>query len=316
MTKAIITSGLSKTYDSGKKAVNSLDISLEHGEVFGFLGPNGSGKTTAVKLLSGILAPTEGSCKVLDMDPIANPEELHQYCGVLTEHARMYDHLTGLQNLCFYGALFGVSATESKERAISLLEQLELSDAKDRKLGEYSTGMRQRLSFARALIHRPKLLFLDEPTSALDPESIFNVNRMIKSIAENEGTTIFLCTHQLRYAQEVCSSYGLIDDGVLLAVGDIEQLRAITYSGMTVSIETDKIPADISLLNNEGQRYEVNVDSEKEIPVLVKRIISNGGNIFHVSSRKLSLEEIYFALLEKRKSSKNGASVKSGGELK
>jgi len=316
MTKAIITSGLSKTYDSGKKAVNSLDISLEHGEVFGFLGPNGSGKTTAVKLLSGILAPTEGSCKVLDMDPIANPEELHQYCGVLTEHARMYDHLTGLQNLCFYGALFGVSATESKERAISLLEQLELSDAKDRKLGEYSTGMRQRLSFARALIHRPKLLFLDEPTSALDPESIFNVNRMIKSIAENEGTTIFLCTHQLRYAQEVCSSYGLIDDGVLLAVGDIEQLRAITYSGMTVSIETDKIPADISLLNNEGQRYEVNVDSEKEIPVLVKRIISDGGNIFHVSSRKLSLEEIYFALLEKRKSSKNGASVKSGGELK
>jgi len=316
MTKAVIANGLSKTYDSGKKAVISLDISLEFGEVFGFLGPNGSGKTTAVKLLSGILAPTEGSCRVLDMDPTAKPEELHQYCGVLTEHARMYDHLTGLQNLCFYGALFGVSATESKERAISLLEQLELSDAKDRKLGAYSTGMRQRLSFARALIHRPKLLFLDEPTSALDPESILNVNRMIKGIAENEGTTIFLCTHQLRYAQEVCSSYGLIDDGVLLAAGDIDHLRSITYSGMTVSIETDKFPSDITPLNNEGRRYEINVDSEEEIPKLVKRIVSEGGSIFHVSFRRLSLEEIYFALLERRTSSKSGKSTINGGGSK
>jgi len=314
MTKAIIANGLSKTYASGKKAVNSLDISLEFGEVFGFLGPNGSGKTTAVKLLSGILVPTEGSSKVLGMDPTVKPEELHQHCGVLTEHARMYDHLTGLENLCFYGAVFGVSAAESKERALSLLEQLELSDAKDRKLGAYSTGMRQRLSFARSLIHRPKLLFLDEPTSALDPESILNVNQMIKSIAENEGTTIFLCTHQLRYAQEVCSSYGLIDDGVLLATGDIDHLRSITYSGMTVSIETDKFPADISPLNNEGQRYEINVDSEDEIPMLVKRIVSDGGNIFHVSSRKLSLEEIYFALLEKRTSVKNGVITENGGE--
>jgi len=314
MTKAIIANGLSKTYTGGKKAVSSLDISLEFGEVFGFLGPNGSGKTTAVKLLSGILVPTEGSCKVLDMDPTTKPEELHQYCGVLTEHARMYDHLTGLENLCFYGAVFGVSTAESKERALSLLEQLELSDAKDRKLGAYSTGMRQRLSFARSLIHRPKLLFLDEPTSALDPESILKVNQMIKSIAENEGTTIFLCTHQLRYAQEVCSSYGLIDDGVLLAIGDIDHLRGITYSGMTVSIETDKFPTDISPLSNEGQRYEINVDSEDEIPVLVKRIVREGGNIFHVSSRKLSLEEIYFALLEKRTSAKTDAVTENGGE--
>jgi len=303
MTKAVIAENLSKTYDSGKKAVIDLNLTLEQGEVFGFLGPNGSGKTTAVKLLSGILSPTGGACKVLDINPSLSPETLHQQCGVLTEHARMYDHLTGLENLCFYGAVFGVSAAESKAHAISLLEQLELIDAKDRKLGAYSTGMRQRLSLARALIHRPRLLFLDEPTSALDPESILNVNGMIKNIAENEGTTIFLCTHQLRYAQEVCSSYGLIDEGILLAAGDIEHLRSITYPGMTVSIETDKFPTDIIPIKSEGKRYEVNVDSKDEIPAIVNRIVSDGGNIYNVSSRQLSLEEIYFALLEKRSSS-------------
>ena len=315
MTKAVVANNLSKTYDNGTKAVNNLNLTLEQGEVFGFLGPNGSGKTTAVKLLSGILTPTEGSSEVLSMDPSKNPENLHQHCGVLTEHARMYDHLTGLQNLCFYGAIFGVSTSESIERAVSLLEQLELIDAKDKKLGEYSTGMRQRLSLARALIHRPKLLFLDEPTSALDPESILNVNQMIKNIAENEGTTIFLCTHQLRYAQEVCSSYGLIDEGVLLAAGDIDHLRSITYPGMTVCVETDKFPNNLSPIKSEGYRYEINVDSEEEIPSIVKHIVSEGGNVYHVSSRKLSLEEIYFTLLDRRKSAKPDTAIADGGDF-
>ena len=291
---------MTKIYDSGKKAVDSLNLTLEHGEVFGFLGPNGAGKTTAVKLLSGILTPTEGMCTVLDIDPSAAPEKLHQYCGVLTEHAQMYDHLTGLQNLTFYGALFGVSAAESLERASTLLEQMELTDAKDRKLGAYSTGMRQRLSLARALIHRPKILFLDEPTSGLDPESILNVNRMIKNLAENEGSTIFLCTHQLRYAQEICSSYGLIDDGELLASGNLDHLRSLVFSGMTVGIETDRFPADIPAIKTEGRLHEINVQSEDEIPVLIKRIVDSGGNVYSVSSRRLSLEEIYFALIEKR----------------
>jgi len=225
----------------------------------------------------------------------------------------MYDHMTGLQNLTFYGALFGVSAAEGLERANSLLEQLELTDAKDRKLGTYSTGMRQRLSLARALIHRPKILFLDEPTSGLDPESILNVNRMIKNLAENEGATIFLCTHQLRYAQEICNSYGLIDNGVLLASGNIDHLRSLVFPGMTVTIETDKFPPDITTLKTEGRLNELNVHSEDEIPALVKRIVDGGGSVYSVSSRRLSLEEIYFALLEKRTSAGNDA--EAGGDI-
>ena len=313
MDRAIVTQNLTKIYDSGKKAVENLSIDIKQGEVFGFLGPNGAGKTTVVKLLNGMLTPTEGSSKVFDIDPVTAPEVLHQFSGVLTEHAHMYDHLTGFQNLVFYGTLFGIDKNESEKRAISMLEQLELTEAKDRKLSAYSTGMRQRLSLARAMIHKPKILFLDEPTSGLDPESILHVNSLIKNLAENEGTTIFLCTHQLRYAQEICCSYGLINEGVLLAIGDIDHLRSLVFSGMTVSIEADRFPdgkkhvktnelcfESEELKNRPGiSHYEFDVDSEEEIPVIVKYIVDNGGSVYHVSARRLSLEEIYFSLIEK-----------------
>jgi len=298
--KAVIIENLSKIYTGGKKAVDDISFTLNQGEVFGFLGPNGAGKTTAVKLLNGMLSPTGGTCRVFDVDPSVKPEQVHQFSGVVTEHAQMYDNLTGLQNLIFYGTLFGVSAAESSSRALALLEQLDLTDAKDQKLDTYSTGMRQRLSLARAMIHHPKILFLDEPTSGLDPESVLSVNNMIKSLAENEGTTIFLCTHQLRYAQEICNSYGLIDDGVLLAVGSIEKLRSLVFSGMTVSIKADHFPKDMPMTKTGERRYEITVQSEEEIPAVVKRIVDGGGSVYHISARRLSLEEIYFTLLEKR----------------
>ena len=290
--KAVIADNLTKIYPGGKKAVDNISFSLEQGKVFGFLGPNGAGKTTAVKLLNGVLAPTEGQCWVFDLDTSAKPEKIHEISGVVTEHAQMYGHLTGFQNLVFYGTLYGVSTAESKSRALTLLEQLGIADAKDRKLSAYSTGMRQRLSLARAMIHRPKILFLDEPTSGLDPESVLSVNNIIKSLAENDGATIFLCTHQLRYAEEICNAYGLIDDGILLAVGSIEELRSLVFSGMTVTVITGK-----------GQ-HEVEVQSEEEIPTIVKKIVDEGGSVYHVSARSFSLEEIYFSLLEKRKEKK------------
>ena len=297
---AVLADNLAKTYAGGKKAVNNISFALNQGEVFGFLGPNGAGKTTAVKLLNGILTPTGGNCRVFDVDPSKSPEQIHSFSGVVTEHAQMYDTMTGLQNLVFYGTLFGVKPAESNNRAMSLLEQLDLTDAKDRKLEAYSTGMRQRLSLARAMIHRPKILFLDEPTSGLDPESVLRVNNMIKSLAQNEGTTIFLCTHQLRYAQEICNSYGLIDDGVLLAAGSIEKLRSLVSSGMTVTIKADRFPKDMPSTKTGEQHYEMNVKSEEEIPPIIKHIVDTGGSIYHVSARRLSLEEIYFSLLQKR----------------
>jgi len=297
---AIVTENLVKTYAGGNTAVDGISFSLEQGGVFGFLGPNGAGKTTTVKLLSGMLQPTAGSSRVFGIDPAVKPEEIHRFSGVITEHAQMYDNLTGVQNLMFYGSLFGVSSADCGSRAADLLEQVGLSDAKDRKLGAYSTGMRQRLSLARALMHRPKLLFLDEPTAGLDPESILNVNSLIKDLSENEGTTIFLCTHQLRYAQEICTSYGLIDNGALLAAGNIEYLRSLVFPGLTVSIEADRFPGDLDPVKTGERSYEFDVLSENEIPAIIKRIVDSGGSVYHVSARRMSLEEIYFALIQKR----------------
>lgn len=148
--QTVVLENLSKTFSGGKKAVKDVSLSLEKGEVFGFLGPNGAGKTTTVKLLNGMLVPSEGRCSVMGYDPVRDPEKVHAVSGVLTKHARMYDNMTGLQNLIFYAQIFGISEEEGKKRA---------------------------------MVHRPEVLFLDEPTSGLDPESAQNVNRLIREMA-------------------------------------------------------------------------------------------------------------------------------------
>ena len=293
---AIFAQALSKTYPSGKEALKGLDLDIPEGEVFGFLGPNGAGKTTAVKLLSGILSPSAGHSRVLGMDPAANAPALHARCGVVTEHAQMYDHLTGRDNLRFYGELFGLTPEESKTRAGSLLRDFQLEEAADQKLAAYSTGMRQRLSLARALVHRPELLFLDEPTAGLDPESAMAANRMIRQLAKAESCTVFLCTHQLRYAEEVCSSYGLISKGRLLMIGTLAQLRQRVLPGMMVEIQASVRPEDERAVTISEGRYQVKVKGEEEIPPLVRAIVEAGGDVYRVSQERPSLEAIYFAL--------------------
>ncbi len=299
--KAVETENLSKIYTGGKRAVDGLNLALEPGEVFGFLGPNGAGKTTTVKLLNGMLTPTEGSCRVFGRDPAREPEKIHALAGVVTEHAQMYDKLTGMENLLFYGAVFGLEPGKCRKRAEALLEELELGEAAGRRLESYSTGMRQRLSLARALLHRPRVLFLDEPTSGLDPESAQRVNSLIGRLAREEEVTVFLCTHQLRYAQELCTRYGLIERGQLLAAGSLQQLRDQVSSGVTLRLRGKHFPRELAK-NREGEEvYTLQVQNEEEIPRIVRKIVEAGGDIYHVSARRLSLEEIYFALTAKGK---------------
>lgn len=295
--KAITAEGLSKTYDGGTVAVDGISFSLDKGEIFGFLGPNGAGKTTTVKLLCGMLAPSGGECRVLGIAPAQEPELLHQKTGVVTEHAQMYDHMTALENLQFYGTLFGMGRSECEERAMALLRRLELADVMGRRLAAYSTGMRQRLSLARALLHRPQVLFLDEPTSGLDPESAQNVNSLIQEQAA-EGTTVFLCTHQLRYAQEICTTYGLMNKGHLFAAGNLAQLRAMVCRNTKVQVKASRMPEGMAYREIGEHIYEIDAAAENEIPQIVKRIMDAGGDLYHVSEEKMSLEEIYFSLID------------------
>jgi len=299
MNNVIHVNNLSKEFGT-QKAVNNVSFTLEEGEIFGFLGPNGAGKTTTIKLLTGMVTPTYGSMSVFGVDPTAEPEKIHQVAGVLTEHAQMYNDLTGLENLIFYGEIFGLEKAECENQALGLLEQLDLTAAKDKKLSDYSTGMRQRLSLARALIHSPKLLFLDEPTSGLDPESAQTVNNLIKDLAREHKTTVFLCTHQLRYAEELCTSYGLIDKGVMFAHGNLDELRAKVFSGYKLTIKSDIQPVGVDFKVKDAGVFELEVETEMEIAKVVADIVKSGGSVFHVSTEQLSLEEIYFALTRRQ----------------
>lgn len=273
-----------------------MNLILEQGEIFGFLGPNGAGKTTTVKLLNGMLAPTAGSCRIFDRNPVQEPEPVHAISGVVTEHAQMYDHLTGMENLTFYGSVFGLERAECEKRGKQLLEELDLSEAGNQKLITYSTGMRQRLSLARALIHEPRLLFLDEPTSGLDPESAQKVHAMICKLAREKGITVFLCTHQLRYAQGICTRYGLMEEGRLLSVGTLEELRARVETGMKVLLKVKGSLDERIYRRIDDMTFEADIQSETEIPGLVRRLVEAGGEVYHVSAKLPSLEDIYFTL--------------------
>lgn len=299
--ETVTIQSLSKTYTGGKEALKQLSLSLSAGEVFGFLGPNGAGKTTTVKLLTGVLTPSGGSCEILGVNPNTQPEKAHLLSGIVTEHAQMYDNLTGIENLLFYATAFGLKQKEGKRRGELLLRELDLTEAKDRKLATYSTGMRQRLSLARALLHRPKVLFLDEPTSGLDPESAQNVNQMIQNLARKEGVTIFLCTHQLRYAQEICTRYGLIEQGSLLASGTMEELRAQVFTTKTLCVCASAVPDGLNFIKRGANEFEVNIRDKKEIPGLVRKIVEAGEDIYSVNLMEPSLEDIYFALTTGRK---------------
>ena len=299
--EAVTIQKLSKTYPGGKEALKQLSLSLSTGEVFGFLGPNGAGKTTTVKLLTGVLTPSGGSCDIMGVNPNVQPEKTHLLSGIVTEHAQMYDNLTGMENLLFYAAAFGLEQKEGKQRGESLLKELALTDAKDRKLATYSTGMRQRLSLARALLHRPKVLFLDEPTSGLDPESAQNVNQMIHNLARKEGITVFLCTHQLRYAQEICTRYGLIEQGSLLASGTIDELRARVFPSKSLRICASAVPEKLNFVKCGANEFEAKIYDKKEVPGLVRKIVEAGEDIYSVNLIDPSLEDIYFALTAGRK---------------
>ncbi len=291
---AIQTDRLSKTYDGTVFALRDLSIDVAYGEVFGFLGPNGAGKTTTVKLLTGLLKPTKGSCSVLGLSSSLRSSDVHRACGVVTESSRMYGQMTGTENLVFFAETSGAELPEAKARAEELLKRMDLWDARDKKLRAYSTGMAQRLSLARALVNRPKVLFLDEPTSGLDPESAQSVNELIASMAREEGVTVFLCTHQLRYAEDLCERYGIIEKGTLLACGDLETLgkNAQIYKKAALRVRDGDTLENFEC-GSDGW-WRTDLLREDEMPRLLKDLIADGHEIYEARILRPTLEDVYF----------------------
>jgi ABC-2 type transport system ATP-binding protein len=292
---AIEVRNLTKSYDGINKALDNINFIVPEGSIVGFLGPNGSGKTTTVRILNGILTPSEGEVKIFEHDVTKNQIKIHSLSGVMTETACSYENLSGEENLIFFGKMHGLNNNEIKKRSNELLNRLELEDVKHKKVKAYSTGMKKRISLAIALIHNPRILFLDEPTSGLDPESAENVTKLIKNMAFENKSTVFMCTHQLKYAQDICSLYALINKGTLLGFGSFEELCNDRNFNDSIIIRGENIPNNVGLNKIDRNIYRKHISSDEEVAKLLHNIFSSNGKIYEVRREKPSLEDLYFS---------------------
>jgi ABC-2 type transport system ATP-binding protein len=210
----------------GKKvAVDGLDLKIPSGELFAFLGPNGAGKTTSIKMMVGLLQPTEGRIEICGYDVVRDSREANLRTGYVPDEPYLYDKLTGREFLQFMGELYGMVPADNAARIDEQIDQFGLRDFVDQMAESYSHGMKQRLVFASALLHRPKVLIVDEPMVGLDPRSM----RLVKDILREEtrqGATVFMSTHTLAVAEEIADRIGVITNGQLLFLGTVADLRA------------------------------------------------------------------------------------------
>lgn len=223
MAIMIRAEGLTKQFEDFL-AVDDVNLEVSAGQVLVLLGPNGAGKTTTVRMLTSILRPTRGTASVAGFDVVKDAHKVRAVVGVLTEHHGLYARMNGVEYLTFFGKLYGLDQETSRQRCATLLEQFGLQDAGTKRLGQYSKGMRQKLSLARALLHEPPVLLLDEPTSAMDPESSRMVRNAISGL-RSKDRTIVLCTHNLAEAEELADQVAIIRGGRILMSGMLEDLK-------------------------------------------------------------------------------------------
>ena len=228
----ISTAGLTKVYPGGLKAVDSLDLDVHRGEIFGLLGPNGAGKTTTVGMLTTRVRPTAGSAVVGGIDVVAQPALAKQAIGVVPQTNTLDRSLSVWENLYFHGRYFGMTAREARAAADAALEKFRLTDRRDAEIVALSGGMAQRLMVARAILHRPSILFLDEPTAGLDPQSRLALWEVLGEL-HAEGQTILLTTHYMEEADQLCSRLAIMDHGRILALD--------TPAGLKQSVGADTV---------------------------------------------------------------------------
>ena len=307
-TPVIQLSTLSRRFGE-TNAVNNLTLEVQAGEIFGFLGHNGAGKTTTVRLLNGVIEPTSGKAFVLGMDPQVEGPALRARTGVLTETPSLDERLTARDNLSIYADLYSVPLAEVAKRVNSLLTDFDLADRADEKVGGYSKGMKQRLALARALLHKPDMLFLDEPTAALDPVAARNVHDLVENLARREGCTVFLCTHNLVEAQKMCDRVAVMEHGRLVALGTPAELTRRYVKRLDLDLEVDPAQTELAIhilqdvpqlvispVKREKELLTMTISGRESIPDLLSVLLHNGLRVYRLAPQEANLEEVYFAL--------------------
>jgi ABC-2 type transport system ATP-binding protein len=301
MPHAIETHQLTKMYNS-LKAVDTLDIAVESGEVFGLLGPNGAGKTTALSMLCTILKPTSGTATVNGFDIVKEANKVRKSIGIVFQDPSVDDRLTARENLYMHANLYGVPSSEQKERINRILKLVELEDRADDLLRTYSGGMRRRLELGRGLIHYPKVLFLDEPTVGLDPQTRDHIWKYIKELKESHDITVVLTTHYMDEADRLSDRIAIMDHGKIVVLDSPQNLKE-TLEGDVITVRANNIETLAKLVSKWlGFNKARTVDGALEITVrggkaAMPRIMemASQNNIYVESlvSREPNLEDVF-----------------------
>lgn len=315
MSPAIRAEGLVRDFGT-VRALDALTFEVPAGIVFGFLGPNGAGKTTAIRTFLGLVEPTAGRAEVLGFDTRRQGDQIRERAGALLEHHGLYERLTAAQNLEFTGKIWRMPSTERQARARELLEQFGLWDRRDQPVGQWSRGMKQKLAVARAVFHRPPLVFLDEPTAGLDPVASAALRDDLAKLATGEGVTIFLTTHNLTEAERLCALVGVIRQGRLAALGPPHDLRADdrTFMVRVVGRGFDEAIRD-SVVTIDGVESAVLVADGLDLRLLrgasvapvVTWLVHQGAEIEEVRRDRQSLEQAFLDLVGAESMAMEGA---------
>ncbi len=306
---AIRTDRLTRDFKT-VRAVDGLTLEVPAGIVFGFLGPNGAGKTTTIHLLLGLLEPTAGSAEVLGCDTRAESVNVRERTGALLEFNGLYERLSAEENLDFYGRVYKIPGPERRARTRELLTRFGLWDRRGERTATWSRGMKQKLAVARAIYHRPSLLFLDEPTAGLDPVAAATLREDLAHLASGEGITVFLTTHNLPEAEKLCSLVGVISRGKLAAVGHPDELRArsggqrveVHGQGFTPELLTHlRHREDVTSAETESGRLLFTLAPNCQAAPVVRFLVQSGVDIEEIRKGTASLEEAFLTIMEEEK---------------
>ncbi|WP_085125987.1 ABC transporter ATP-binding protein [Tistlia consotensis] len=297
--------GLVKRYGA-VAAVDGLDLAVEAGEVFGLLGPNGSGKTTMILILLGLTEPTRGRVSVLGLDPLRQPLAVKRAVGYLPDSVGFYDQMTARENLRFTAKLMDVPRREIERRIGSALERVGLGQVGDRRVGGFSHGMRQRLGVAEVLVKDCRIAILDEPTNGLDPQSTTELLGLIRQLRD-DGRTVLLSSHMLSLVQTVCDRVALINRGRIGLTGAVDALRDRVLGGSyVIEVEAVGLPLAEVLRDLEGVgraemtgRRSAKIHAVEDIrPAIAERIVQRGGALQRLAMHQPSLDDVYARYFE------------------
>lgn len=295
---AILSIGLRKEFGS-TIAVRGLDLEVAHGEVFGFLGPNGAGKTTSIKMFLNLVQPTSGKVRIFGKD--TTRPEARAKVGFLPEHFGFHDWLTAHEFLQFHGRLYAIPPAKLELRITELLDQVGLSDFREKQLRTFSKGMLQRIGLAQALLNQPDLVILDEPTSGLDPVGRRTVRDIIKSL-RSQGTTVFLNSHLLSEVEITCDRVAFIKFGEVLRISNLSDL----VSGETTLMVRlhDLPPERMPGLENwardirmDGDTLHMVVTDESVLPAIHRYLVESGAQVYAFVPEKISLEDLFIQVV-------------------